>query len=145
MSAIADYEHARLAGEKPYLELDEAGIECCIVAEDGFEYQYHAPTTGETMEDQTAADAQQAQQLTPAQQEAQATIDRGDYVAMLTKCLPTLHSEYFAARFMLAELKREGDVQVKKEQFMKVAGKILGGLPPMTEAALSIIAAQRQG
>ncbi len=71
-------------------------------------------------------------------------IEKADYVAMLRSCLPTLNAEHKAAMFMLAELTRQGDVQIKKAQFMKAAGKVVGGLPPMTDAALRVIAAQKQ-
>lgn len=93
----------------------------------------HAPTT-----------ATEVSTLTPAQQEAQATIERQDYIKMLREGLPTLKSEYRAAEFMLAELTRAGDVQVKKKQFMKSAGAVTGGMPPMTEVALRLIAAQKR-
>lgn len=81
--------------------------------------------------------------LTQAQQEAQAVIDKGDYVAMLSRTLPTLKAEYLAAAYLLAELARQGDVQVKKAQFMKAAGRIQGGMPPMTEVAVKLIASQK--
>lgn len=85
-----------------------------------------------------------APELTEAQQVAQAQIDAGNYVKMLQDCLPTLNAEHLAARFMLSELKKTGDVQVHKRQFMKAAGKIVGGLPPFTDAALRIIAGQKR-
>lgn len=91
----------------------------------------NAPTT--TAEVQPAA-------LTPQQQAAQAVVERNDYKAMLTDCLPTLRSELLAAEFMVAELSRSRDVQNRKRKFLKAAGRITGGMPPMTEAALSVIA-----
>ena len=80
-----------------------------------------------------------APRLTPAQQHAQDVIDRNDYTKMLRDCLPTLRSEVLAAEFMLAELTGSRDVQVKKRKFMKAAGRIVGGLPPMTESALNVV------
>lgn len=85
-----------------------------------------------------------APELTKAQQEAQDTIERGDYVAMLRKCLPTLKAEHAAGAFLLAEMTKQGDVQAMKKQFMNAARKITGGMPPMTEVALQLIASQRQ-
>jgi hypothetical protein len=88
----------------------------------------------------TAAPA--APVLTPAQAEAQAIIDKQDYVAMLTSCLPTLKAEHYAGRYLMAEMTKAGDVQVIKKQFIKAAKRITGGLPPFTESALQFIAAQ---
>jgi len=78
--------------------------------------------------------------LTPEQQKAQDVIDRGDYQSMLRNCLPTLRAEVLAAEFMLSELTKSRDVQLRKKKFMKAAGKITGGLPPMTETALRVVA-----
>lgn len=78
--------------------------------------------------------------LTPSQQAAQANIDSKNTKAMMAACLPSLHAEYLAARFLMAEMDKMGDVQVKKKQFLKVAGRIVGGLPPFTETALKLIA-----
>jgi hypothetical protein len=78
--------------------------------------------------------------LTPEQQKAQAVIDAHDYQAMLRNCLPTLRAEVLAAEFMLSELTKSRDVQLRKKKFMKAAGKITGGLPPMTETALRVVA-----
>lgn len=99
------------------------------------------------MLDQTAAPAAQAPAapaptLTPAQAAAQAVIDKRDYLAMLTACRPTLKSEYLAGEFLMAELTKAGDVQVKKRQFLKAAKRIVGGLPPFTEVALQLVASQ---
>ena len=96
------------------------------------------------MLDQTAAaaPAAPAPTLTPAQAEAQAVIDKQDYVAMLTTCLPTLKAEHYAGRYLMAELTRAGDVQVLKKQFIKAAKRVVGGLPPFTEVALQMIAGQ---
>ncbi len=69
----------------------------------------------------------------------QDVIDKADYVQMLRSNLPTLHAEYMAGRYLLAEMTGAGDVQVQKRQFMKVAGKVQGGVPPLTEVALRII------
>ena len=91
------------------------------------------------MLDQTAAPAPT---LTPSQAAAQAIIDKQDYVAMLTNCLPTLKSEHYAGRFLMAEMTKAGDVQVLKRQFIKAAKKVVGGLPPFTEVALQLIASQ---
>jgi hypothetical protein len=90
------------------------------------------------MLDQTAAAP--APTLTPAQAEAQAIIDKQDYLAMLRTCLPTLKSEHYAARYLTAELTHAGDVQVVKKQFLKASKRITGGLPPFTEVALKLIA-----
>jgi len=76
----------------------------------------------------------------PRDPSVQDVMDRADYVSMLRSNLPTLHSEYLAGRFLLAELTQAGDVNVLKKQFMKVAGKVQGGVPPLTEVALRIIA-----
>ena len=92
----------------------------------------HAPTTNPTP---AAAPA-----LTPEQQKAQAAIDANDYKAMLASCLPTLRAELYAAEFMHAEITRSRDVQQRKKKFMKAAGRITGGLPPMTETALRVVA-----
>lgn len=92
----------------------------------------HVPTTNPT--------PAPAPVLTPEQQRAQATIDANDYKAMLASCLPTLRSELYAAEFMFAEITRSRDVQQRKRKFMKAAGKITGGLPPMTETALRVVA-----
>lgn len=101
------------------------------------------------MLDQTAAPAASelpavapAPVLTAAQKQAQAIIDKQDHVAMLVSCLPTLKSEYLAGQFLMAEVTRAGDVQVKKRHFMKAAKRIVGGLPPFTEVALQLIAAK---
>jgi hypothetical protein len=94
----------------------------------------HALTAPTTQPDGAPAPA-----LTAEQQKAQDTIERHDYLAMLRSCLPTLRAEVLAAEFMEAELTRSRDVQVKKRRFLKAAGKITGGLPPMTDAALSVI------
>lgn len=77
--------------------------------------------------------------LTPEQQHAQDVIDRDDYLAMLESCLPTLRAEVCAVEYMRAEITRSRDVQVKKRRFLKAAGRITGGLPPMTDAALSVV------
>lgn len=77
--------------------------------------------------------------LTPAQQRAQAVVDSGDTKTMLRNIMPTLRSELLAAEFMLAELTKRRDVQTAKRKFLKAAGKIVGGLPPMTDAALRVI------
>lgn len=61
------------------------------------------------------------------------------YVAMLESCIPTLKADHAAAVYLLAELRREGDVQVKKRHFMKAAGRIQGGLPPFVEIALNLV------
>lgn len=71
-------------------------------------------------------------------------VEKAEYVAMLRSCLPTLNAEHKAAMFMLAELTNQTDVQVKKAMFMKAAGRIIGMLPPMTDAALRVIASQKQ-
>jgi hypothetical protein len=91
----------------------------------------HAPTTNPTKAP--------APVLTPEQQQAQATIDANDYKAMLASCLPTLRAELYAAEFMQAELTRSRDVQLRKRKFLKAAGRITGGLPPFTDAALTVI------
>jgi hypothetical protein len=78
--------------------------------------------------------------LTPEQLKAQKVIDDGNVKAMLTSCLPTLRAELYAAEFMHAEITRARDVQTRKRKFMKAAGKITGGLPPMTETALRVVA-----
>lgn len=83
--------------------------------------------------------------LTPEQQKAQETIERNDYLTMLRSCLPTLRAEVCAAEFMLAELTRSRDVQVRKRKFLKAAGKIVGGLPPMTDAALTVVRMSPKG
>lgn len=83
--------------------------------------------------------------LTPEQQKAQDVIDANDYQAMLRNCLPTLRSELCAAEFMLAELTKSRDVQVRKRKFLKAAGKITGGIPPMTETALQVVAHSQRG
>jgi hypothetical protein len=80
--------------------------------------------------------------LTPAQKEAQDIIDKQDYIAMLTSCLPTLKAEHYAGRFLMAEMTKAGDVQVIKKQFLKAAKRVTGGLPPFTEVALQLIANQ---
>lgn len=95
------------------------------------------------MLDQTAPSATAlttAPVLTPAQREAQEIIAKQDYIAMLTSCLPTLRSEYLAGQFLMAEMTKAGDVQVKKRHFIKAAKRIVGGLPPFTEVALQLIA-----
>lgn len=86
-----------------------------------------------------------AQELTPAQQAAQETIEKQDYQKMLSSCIPTLRSELYAAEYMSAELNRNRDVQNRKRKFMKAAARIDGGIPPMTETALQIIAAHKRG
>lgn len=91
------------------------------------------------MLDQTAAPAPA---LTPSQAAAQAIIDKQDYLTMLRTCLPTLKSEHLAGQFLMAELTKAGDVQVKKRQFIKAAKRVVGGLPPFTEVALQLIAGQ---
>jgi hypothetical protein len=92
----------------------------------------HAPTTNPT--------PAPAPVLTPEQQQAQATIEAHDYKAMLASCMPTLRAELYAAEFMHAEITRARDVQTRKKKFMKAAAKITGGLPPMTETALRVVA-----
>ncbi|SDC69647.1 hypothetical protein SAMN05428966_102135 [Massilia sp. PDC64] len=92
----------------------------------------HAPTTNPT--------PATAPVLTPEQQHAQKVIDDGNVKAMLASCLPTLRAELYAAEFMHAEITRSRDVQTRKKKFMKAAGKITGGLPPMTETALRVVA-----
>ena len=82
--------------------------------------------------------------LATTPEQAQDTIEKGDYVAMLRKCLPTLKAEHAAGAYMLAELTKQGDVQAMKKQFMNAARKITGGIPPMTEVALQLIASQRK-
>jgi hypothetical protein len=82
--------------------------------------------------------------LTPQQAAAQAIIDKQDYLAMLRTCLPTLTSEHLAGQFLMAEMTKAGDVQVKKRQFMKAARNIVGGLPPFTEVALQLIAGRAE-
>lgn len=83
--------------------------------------------------------------LSPEQQAAQAVIDRGDYVKMLRECLPTLRAEVYAAEFMMAELTGSRDVQTRKRKFLKAAGRIVGGLPPMTDSALTVIRMSPKG
>jgi hypothetical protein len=83
--------------------------------------------------------------LTPGQLAAQAVIDKGDYATMLKSCLPTLRADLYAAEFMLAEMARSRDVQQRKKKFLKAAGKITGGIPPMTETALRVIACSPRG
>jgi hypothetical protein len=78
--------------------------------------------------------------LTPEQQQAQQVIDDNNVKAMLTSCLPTLRSELYAAEFMHAEVTHARDVQTRKKKFLKAAGKVTGGIPPMTETALRVIA-----
>lgn len=97
----------------------------------------HAPTTNPTLAPPPV--------LTPEQQQAQATIDANDYKAMLASCLPTLRAELYAAEFMHAEITRSRDVQTRKKKFMKAAAKITGGLPPMTETALRVVANSPKG
>ena len=80
--------------------------------------------------------------LTAQQAAAQAVIDKNDYVTMLQTCLATHKSEHLANAFLLAEVTKAGDVQVKKRQFLKAARRIVGGLPPFTEVALQLIASQ---
>lgn len=92
----------------------------------------HAPTTNPM--------PAQAPVLTLEQQQAQKVIDDGNVKAMLASCLPTLRAELYAAEFMHAEITRSRDVQQRKRKFMKAAGKITGGLPPMTETALRVVA-----
>ena len=95
------------------------------------------------MLDQTAAaPAMPAPPLTPAQAEAQAIIDKQDYLTMLRSCLPTLKAEHLAGQFLMAEMTKAGDVQVHKRRFLKAAKRIVGGLPPFTEVALQLIARQ---
>jgi hypothetical protein len=98
------------------------------------------------MLDQTAApaasEAPAAPALTPGQAAAQAIIDKQDYLTMLRTCLPTLKAEHLAGQFLMAEMTKAGDVQVKKRQFIKAAKRIVGGLPPFTEVALQLIASQ---
>mgnify|MGYP001567339494 FL=1 len=84
------------------------------------------------MQEQNAASLEQTA--------AQHNIEQQNYVEMLRSNLPTLAAEHMAGRYLLAELTRAGDVKVKKAQFMKAAGKIQGGVPPLTEVALRIIA-----
>lgn len=83
--------------------------------------------------------------LTPEQQKAQSVIDARDYQAMLASCLPTLRSELYAAEFMHAEVTRSRDVQNRKRKFLKAAAKITGGMPPMTETALRVVANSQRG
>lgn len=83
--------------------------------------------------------------LTPEQQRAQKVIDDNNVKAMLASCLPTLRAELYAAEFMHAEITRSRDVQQRKRKFMKAAGKITGGLPPMTETALRVVAGSPRG
>lgn len=92
----------------------------------------------------TAPEAQpEAQPLTEAQQKAQDVVDQQNYEAMLRDTLPTLRSELLAAEYMLAEITRARDVQLRKRRFLKAAGKIVAGIPPMTETALKVIAGPR--
>lgn len=64
-----------------------------------------------------------------------------EYIKMLEACSPILKAEYLACLFMRAELVKAGDVQVKKAQFMKAAGRLdrTKPLPPMTDAALRVV------
>lgn len=68
-------------------------------------------------------------------------LNHDQYVAMLESCLPTLKADHSAAAFLLASLRQEGDVQVKRARFMKDAGRIKGGLPPFVEIALNLVKA----
>ncbi len=67
------------------------------------------------------------------------------YLAMVEKCIPIQKSEYLSLLYMRAEMRHDGDVQTKKAQFMKAAGRLDPSLalPPMTDAALRIIAAPK--
>lgn len=102
------------------------------------------------MLDTTTAAGAAAQQpaeaaaLTPAQLAAQDKIEKGQYVEMLRDCLPTLRAEVRAAEFLLAEMTGDRRVNQLKKTFLKGAGKITGGIPPMTEVALQLIASQRK-
>lgn len=91
------------------------------------------------MEAPTVAPA--AEQIRPIDPAVQATIEKNDYLKMLNECIPTLKAEHAAAVFMRAFLRQDGDTHILKAQFMKAAGRISGGIPPMTETALQIISA----
>lgn len=93
------------------------------------------------MNDQNAnAAADQPVEQPALDPEVQHNLDKANYVAMLKSNIPTLHAEYLAGRYLLAEMTNAGDVKVLKQQFMKVAGRVQGGVPPLTEVALRIIA-----
>lgn len=98
----------------------------------------YAPTTNPIAAASPAPAA--APTFTAEQLAAQKVIDDGNVKAMLASCLPTLRAELYAAEFMHAEITRSRDVQTRKKKFMKAAGKITGGLPPMTETALRVVA-----
>lgn len=93
----------------------------------------------------TQPDPAAAPVLTAEQQKAQDTIERNDYLAMLRSCLPTLRAEVLAVEFMQAELTKSRDVQLRKRKFLKAAGKITGGLPPFTDAALTVVRMSPKG
>lgn len=89
----------------------------------------------------TIEQAAPAAPVKPIDPDVQATIERNDYLKMLNECIPTLKAELHAAMFMRAFLMQAGDTHVHRAHFMKSAGRITGGLPPMTETALQIIRA----
>lgn len=72
-------------------------------------------------------------------------LNHAQYVAMLESCLPTMKADHSAAVYLLAELRKEGDVRIKRARFMKDAGKITGGLPPFVEIALNLVKANGKG
>lgn len=67
------------------------------------------------------------------------------YLVMLDASIAILKSEYLAALYVRAEKAKHGDVQVRKAQFMRAAGRLGkdGPLPPMTECALVMVVGSR--
>lgn len=80
--------------------------------------------------------------FTPEQIKAQHKIHKGQYVDMLRENLPTLRSELRAAEYLLAEMTNDRRVNQLKKTFLKGASKVTGGIPPMTEVALRLIASK---
>lgn len=68
-----------------------------------------------------------------------------DQIEQLNNCIPTLRSEYVAACYMLAEAVNAEDAGKWREWLLAASQEIVGGLPPMTDAALRIIAGSNTG
>lgn len=84
-----------------------------------------------------------AEKIRPIDPEVQATIEKNDYLKMLNECIPTLKAEHAAAVYMRAFLRNDGDTAVHQRHFMRAAGRITGGMPPMTETALELVRAAK--